>query len=486
MRADRIGRVRRQPSRIETAASPGLNRPLAVLAAVTFFMENLDGTIIATAAPAMAEDLGTNALAINAAMTSYLVTVAIGIPVSGWLTDRIGGRRIFMIAIAIFTIASALCALSPNLLLLCLARIAQGIGGAMMVPVGRLIVLRNTAKKDLLAATAYLTWPALLAPVIAPTLGGWLSDYASWHWIFLINLPVGLVAFVAAWRLVPDTAAPDVPGLDWVGFLLCGGALASLLVGMEQIGGQGHRTDWPLTAAMLIIAVLLGIACWYAMRRRQHPLLDLSAMRIPTFRVVNASGMVYRLVIFAAPFLLPLMFQLGFGWSAARAGLFVMALFAGNVLIKPATTPLIRRFGFRTIIVGSSAAGGLVFAAYALITADSPSWLIIVLLFLSGVFRSIGFSGYNSLQFADIAPDQMAGANTLSSTVQQIAAGLGVAIGALVVRAADKVLHAARPDAGVQAAYQISFVVLAVMMIIPVLEGLLGLHRRAGSEVAGR
>jgi MFS family permease len=222
------------------------------------------------------------------------------------------------------------------------------------------------------------------------------------------------------------------------------------------------------------------------MRRRKHPLLNLSAMRIPTFRVVNASGMVYRLVISAAPFLLPLMFQLGYGWSAARAGLFVMALFAGNVLIKPATTPLIRRFGFRAIIVGSSAGGALVFAACALITKDSPSWLIIVLLFLSGVFRSIGFSGYNSLQFADIAPAQMADANTLSSTVQQIAAGLGVAVGALTVRAADTVLHAVRPEAGEQAAYQVAFVVLAVIMVYPVLEGLLGLHRRAGSEVAGR
>jgi EmrB/QacA subfamily drug resistance transporter len=463
----------------------GRNRPLALLAAITFFMENLDGTIIATAAPAMASDLGTQPVAINAAMTSYLVTVAVCIPVSGWLTDRFGGRRIFMIAIAVFTIASVLCAVSTNLPMLCLVRVLQGIGGAMMVPVGRLVVLRNTAKKDLLAATAYLTWPALLAPVIAPTLGGWLTSYASWEWIFLINVPIGIGTLVAAWWLVRDTAERDVPSLDWIGFVLCGGSLAALLLGMEQVGGSGRSAHLSTALLLLLLAVVLGVACWWAMRRREHPLLDLQAMRVPTFRVVNASGMVYRLVISAAPFLLPLMFQVGYGWSAAQAGLLVMALFAGNVLIKPATSPLIRRFGFRTVIVGSSLAGALVFAGCALLTADSPIWLIVVLLFLSGVFRSIGFSGYNSLQFADISTAQMAGANTLSSTIQQIAAGLGVALGALTLRAADQLLGHDGSGAGNAGGFQIAFAVLAVLMLYPVLEGLFGLHRRAGSEIAG-
>ncbi len=470
-------------TRTSGSAGPGLNRPLALLAAGTFFMENLDGTIIATAAPAMAADLGTQAVAINAAMTSYLVTVAVGIPVSGWLTDRFGGRRIFMIAIAVFTLASVLCAVSTDLTMLCLVRVLQGIGGAMMVPVGRLVVLRHTAKRDLLAATAYLTWPALLAPVIAPTLGGWLASYASWEWIFLINVPIGVAALAAAWWLVHDAGERGVPPLDWVGFLLCGGSLAALLLGMEQIGAAGASTDVTVAVGLLLAAAALGIAFWWAMRRREHPLLDLAAMRVPTFRVVNASGMIYRLVISAAPFLLPLMFQLGYGWSAARAGLLVMALFVGNVAIKPATSPLIRRFGFRTVIVGSALAGALVFAGCAMLTEDSPVWWIVALLFLSGVFRSIGFSGYNSLQFADISPARMAGANTLSSTVGQIAAGLGVALGALTLRAAD---HLFGHGAGVTGVtdFRVAFAVLAVLMLYPVLEGLFGLHRRAGSEVA--
>lgn len=463
-----------------------LNRRLAILAAVTFFMENLDGTIIATAAPAIAADLGTEAVALNAAMTSYLVTVAVGIPVSGWLTDRFGGRRIFMIAIAIFTLTSALCAFSTNLPMLCVFRILQGIGGSMMVPVGRLVVLRNTHKADLLAATAYLTWPALLAPVIAPTLGGWLASYASWHWIFLINLPIGLICFVAAWRLVHDQPRDGMPALDWIGFLLCGGSLAALLLGMESIGGAGRSggTDWPVALGLLAVAVVLGVACLTGMRRRPHPLLDLGALRVRTFRVVNASGMVYRMAISAAPFLLPLMFQLGYHWSAARAGLLVMALFAGNVAIKPVTSPLIRRFGFRNVIVGSAFAGAAVFGCCALLTPTSPIWLIVLLLFLSGVFRSIGFSGYNSLQFADIDRTEMADANTLSSTIGQIAAGLGVAVGALALRAADGILGADRTAADPVAGFQLAFGILAVIMLYPVLEALLGLQRHAGSEVA--
>lgn len=463
---------------------PGLNRPLAVLAAITFFMENLDGTIIATAAPAIASDLGTQAVAINAAMTSYLVTLAVGIPVSGWLTDRFGARRIFMTAIAIFTVSSAFCAMSPDLAVLCLLRIVQGIGGSMMVPVGRLVVLRNTSKRNLLAATAYLTWPALLAPVIAPALGGWLASYASWHWIFLINIPIGIGCFIAAAVLVTDGPSATVPRLDWIGFVLCGGSLAALLLGLEQIGGSDRGTNWPLTAGLLAVAVVLGAACWHGLRRRTDPLLDLGAMRVRTFRVVNASGMVYRLVISAAPFLLPLMFQIGYGWSAAHAGLLVMALFAGNVLIKPATSPLIRRFGFKTVVVGSALCGGLIFAACGTLTPHSPVGLIVLVLFGSGVFRSIGFSGYNSLQFADIPAARMSEANTLSSTIGQIAAGLGVAFGALALRAADGVLAVTHPHVGPDAPFRIAFLILAVIMLYPVLEAGFGLHRRSGSEVA--
>jgi EmrB/QacA subfamily drug resistance transporter len=456
--------------------------------AATFFMENLDGTIIATAAPAIAADLGVQPVDVNTAMTAYLVSVAVGIPVSGWLADRFGGRRVFLVAIALFTVASALCAISPTLPVLCAVRVLQGLGGAMMVPVGRLVVLRTTRKRDLLDAIAYLTWPALIAPVVAPFLGGWLSTYASWEWIFLVNIPLGVLALVVALRVVPDVPAGGgqgrTPPLDWLGFVLCGAALGGLLLGLEQLSGTAG--DSPVGAVLLALALVAGAGTVWRMLRAAHPLLDLRALAVPTFRVGNASGMVYRMAISAAPFLLPLMFQLSFGWSAVDAGLMVMAVFAGNVLIKPATSPLIRAFGFRTVITGSALGGSVMFGLCALLRPGTPLAVIAGVLFLSGVFRSIGFSGYNSLQFADIGSEQMSGANTLSSTIGQLAAGLGVALGALALRAADPVLDTLAPELGPLARYQFAFGVLAVLMLYPVVEAWWGLHHSAGGEVAGR
>jgi EmrB/QacA subfamily drug resistance transporter len=457
-----------------------LNRPLALLVAGTFFMENLDGTIIATAAPAMAADLGVGAVDINVAITAYLVTIAVGIPVSGWLTDRFGGRRILLWAIATFTVASVLCAVSSSLWMLVVARVLQGIGGAMMVPVGRLVVLRATAKRDLLDATAYLTWPALLAPVLAPALGGWIVSVASWPWIFLINLPLGVVAFVVAGRIVPQQKALVGP-LDWVGFLLCASFLLCLLVGVELVGASsrvGPTGALTVTAAGLALAVV----SWWWLRRSAHPLLRFGALRKPSFRAGNVGGSVYRMVISAAPFLLPLMFQVGFGWSPVLTGGLVLLLFVGNLAIKPATTPLIRRLGFRAVLIVSIGGGAIIFGFIAALSAASPLPFVIALLLLSGTFRSIGFSAYNSLQFADIDPPQMSDANTLSSTLQQVAAALGIALGAVVVRLADRHFG---PSALPAWPYTVAFTVLGMLMVWPLI-GALRLHRSAGDEVAGR
>ena len=325
--------------RLETrTGASSFSRALALLVAGTYFMEILDGTIIATAAPAIAADLQVRPVDINLAMTAYLITLAVGIPISGWLAERFGARKVFTAAIAVFTVASLLCALSPNLAVLCVARMLQGLGGAMMVPVGRLVVLRDADRKEFLEAIAYLTWPALIAPVLAPVLGGLIVSYASWHWIFLINVPLGVVAFIVALKVVPDIRARKVPPPDWVGFLLCGTALAALVIGMELVGSA--PTPWAAVVLWLLLFVACtGAALWW-FKRALHPLLDLRALRIHTFRVGNGGGAVYRLVINAVPFLLPLMFMLGFGWGAFEAGLMTMAVFAGNVLIKPATSPV--------------------------------------------------------------------------------------------------------------------------------------------------
>ena len=445
-------------------------------------MEIFDGTIIATAAPAIADDLGVAPVDVNAAMTGYLIAVAVGLPISGWLADRFGARRILLGAIAIFTLASALCATSVDLRMLVAARILQGLGGALMVPVGRLSVLRVTAKADMLDAIAYLTWPALLAPVIAPAMGGWIVTVASWHWIFLINIPLGVLAFVVGARIVPAVRSAVAP-LDWVGFVLCAGFLASLLIGIELVRPTASGDFDPLLLIATAAVIILFLATWAWFRRTPHPLLRFGTLRVPSFRVTNIGGSTYRMIISAVPFLVPLMLQVGFGWSAVRAGFFVLLLFAGNVLIKPATSPLLRRLGFRTVLIGSIVCGGLALVAIAFLRPTTPNWVMAMILVLSGAFRSIGFSAYNSLQFADIDPADLADANTLSSTLQQVAAGLGVAVGALLLRLSDRALGT--PATGPITAYGLAFVLLAVIMMQPLVQAL-RLHRAAGDELTRR
>ena len=330
---------------------PGLPRGLALLVAGAFFMEILDGTVIAPAAPLIAADLGIRAVDVNVAISGYLVTVAVLIPISGWAADRFGTRRVFATAIVLFTLASAGCALAPNLATLTVTRVLQGVGGALMVPVGRLAVLRATAKADLIKAIAYLTWPALLAPVLAPAIGGVLSEYASWRWIFVINVPLGIAGLLLVRRLVPDLRAGDTPPrLDRAGFVLVAVGIAALMVAVENVG-EG-AIDVPLVAGGAVLAAALLAVAVIHLLRASAPLLDLRILRILSFRVTAAGGSVYRMVIVAIPFLLPLQFQLAFGWNAAQAGLVVIALFAGNVAIKPVTTPLMRRFGLRTVLLG--------------------------------------------------------------------------------------------------------------------------------------
>jgi MFS family permease len=361
--------------------------------------------------------------------------------------------------------------------------VLQGIGGAMMVPVGRLVVLRTTAKSELVTAIAYLTWPALLAPVIAPALGGVLSTYASWRWIFLINVPLGLAGLLLARRLVPDVRAERVSALDRRGFALTAVGVAALVVGLEGIGATGPNPVL-VGIALALAAVTLTAAVRYLLRASQ-PLLDLRILRVRTYRITALSGSVFRAVISAVPFLLPLLFQLGFGWTAAQAGLVVIALFVGNVGIKPLTTPLMRRLGIRTVMLGAVLASAACLVGIAFVQATTPLPALLALLALSGVFRSIGFTTYNSAAFADVEPARMTGANTLMSTLQELGAGLGVAVGALLVRLGGPVAGAVGLHGGADRPFRVAFVLLAVILLGPVVEGLL-LPRSAGNAVTGR
>lgn len=465
------------------AGTRGFSRALAVLVAGAFFMENLDATIIAPAAPAIAADLGVQPVQINIAITAYLLTVAVLIPASGWLADRFGARLVFTSAIGLFTLASVLCAVAPTLGALTAARVLQGVGGAMMVPVGRLVVLRSTEKSELIKAIAYLTWPALVAPVLAPPLGGFLSEFASWRWIFLINVPLGVVGLILALRLVPDVRATERRRLDWRGFVLTAVGVAALVIGLEQIGtGQLNVAAIAITlgTAALVLAVDVG----YLLHSR-HPLLDLRTLKIHSLRAAVAGGTVFRLVISAIPFLLPLFFQLGFGWSAAAAGGIVIALFAGNVGIKPLTTPLMRGLGIRTVLQIALVMSILCLVAMAFLQPSTPVAVIAVVLAVSGVFRSVGFSGYNSVAFADVPADRMTHANTLHATLQELGAGLGIAVGALLVRLGEPVGEALglADDAGTP--YRVAFVLLGAILLVPLVEAIL-MPPTAGQSVTGR
>src|SRR5215831_2545482 len=407
---------------------------IALLVAGALFMEQLDGTVIATALPQMAQSFGVAAVDLNIGMSAYLLTVAVFIPASGWVTDRFGARTVFASAIVAFTLSSVLCSASGTLWQFTAARVLQGIGGAMMVPVGRLIVLRNTEKQHFVRMIAYLTWPALTAPVVGPPLGGLITTYSSWQWIFLLNVPLGVAGLGLALILIPNSRGEGKGRFDWSGFALTGLASFSLMYGLEGIG-RG-RVDWFVAAPLLSVGLGAGI---YAIRhalRAVHPLLDLTPFEVPSFAVTVGGGVLVRTAISAVPFLLPLMFQLGFGLSPLDSGLLLLAVFAGNLGMKPATNAVLGSFGFRRTLIWNGVLAMATIFACGLLTAATPATVIVAVLFLSGLARSMEFTTIAALSFCDLDQARMSGANTLFSMLQQMGNALGVAGGAIMLRAA--------------------------------------------------
>jgi EmrB/QacA subfamily drug resistance transporter len=459
---------------------PSTYRQIAFLVAASFFMENLDGTIITTALPQMAVSFGVAPVDVSIGITSYLLTLAVFIPISGWVADRFGTRTTFALAIAIFTLASVLCGLSTNLVTFTLSRVVQGVGGAMMVPVGRLVVLRSTEKKDLISAIAYITWPALAAPVLGPPVGGFITTYVSWHWIFFLNLPLGLVAFAFALRLIPQIRSDTIRPLDWPGFVLSGSACALLLYGLELVS----RGDFNIALVVLVFVAALALG-WLSVlqfRRSPHPLLDLTTLRLPTFAVTIWGGSLFRLAIGAAPFLLPLMFQVGFGMDAFQSGLLVLALFLGNVVMKPATTRVLHRFGFRRVLIGNGLVNALVLVACAAFTPTTPVIIVLLVLFASGLARSMQFTALNTLAFADVPQTQMSDANTLSSMAQQLSMGMGVAVGAVAIRIGTLVEPWLHAEQVAGASFRIAFVLVALLALLGAVDSF-ALSRDAGANL---
>ena len=446
-------------------------------------MENLDGTIIATALPQMARSFHANPVDLSSGMTAYMLTLAVFIPVSGWLADRIGARTVFTLAIAIFTFASILCGFSNGVMPFTAARILQGMGGAMMVPVGRLVVLRVTEKKDLLRAMSYITWPGLVAPVLGPPLGGFITDRSSWRWIFYLNVPLGIVGIVLAWLWIRNEHEDAPRRFDWLGFALGGTSCIAFMYGLELMGRQ--NAVWPTVAGLLIYSV---VSAWLGvrhMRRVTEPLINLDCLTAQTFRVSMLGGSLFRIAIMASPFLLPLMFQVAFGLSAFRSGLFVLAMFAGNLAMKSVTTPVLRKYGFRKVLLVNGTISALLIMACGFLNPATPVVLIAAVLFLHGLSRSMQFTSYNTLAFVDIAKPLMSSATSFSAVVQQMGMGLGVAAGAVALRAAAWFRREQETSAlPTLNDFHIAFWLVAVLAILAIGD-CFALSRQAGAEVTG-
>lgn len=455
----------------------GMVTPLIV--ATALFMENMDATVIATSLPAIAHDLHVDPIGLKLALTSYLVSLAVFIPISGWMADRFGARRIFRSAIVVFVLGSLLCAASASLSSFVLARFVQGMGGAMMVPVGRLVILRTTDKADLVRALSYLTVPALLGPVIGPPLGGFISTYFHWRWIFLINIPIGVLGWWLARRHIEDLRDEAVPPLDWVGFALTGVGLSLLMLGLASEGKHLVSTGWSLALGGMGMALLLLYLAHY--RKAVHPLLDLSLLRLPTFHAGVVGGFMFRVGIGATPFLLPLMLQLGLGFSPFVSGLLTCATAVGAIFMKTIVARILRRFGFRRVLIVNSVLAGLSIAAYALFyEAPSYVWMLAVFI-LGGCLRSLQFTSLNAISFADVTPASMSHATSLSGVAQQLAAGFGVTVGAFVVQGVATLRGHEQLGVG---DFAWAFVVMGVLTM---LSGLMfvRLDRRSGEALAG-
>jgi EmrB/QacA subfamily drug resistance transporter len=453
-------------------------RLLPLIVACALFIENMDSTVISTSLPAIAGDLGTDPIALKLALTTYLLSLAVFIPVSGWVADRFGARPTFISAIAVFLLGSLACAGSGSLGTLVAARFLQGIGGAMMVPVGRLVLLRTVPKHELVKALSWLTIPALVGPVVGPPLGGFITTYYDWRWIFLINLPMGALGMLLAKRYIPDLRE-GAPSLDWRGFLLAGLGLSTAMFGFSTLG----RHLVPLWLALL---ALIGgsLALWgYVLHARRHPspLLDLKLFRLPTYRAGIFGGSLFRIGIGSTPFLLPLMLQLGFGLSPVRSGLLTFVSAIGAMFMKTMAATVLKRFGFRRVLVANALIASALLAGFGLFRPQTPHVFIIATLLVSGCFRSLQFTSLNAISYAEVDSARMGQASSLAGMMQQLSLSLGVAIGGYLLQGIG--LLQQRPATDVHNFY-LAFVVVGLISASSAWM-MWKLPRNAGAEMAG-
>ncbi len=451
-----------------------------LIVACALFMENIDSTVITTSLPAIAADLKEDPIALKLALTSYLLSLAVFIPISGWVADRYGARTVFRAAIVVFTLGSLACGFSQSLFDFVLYRIVQGIGGAMMVPVGRLVIVRTVPKHELVSALAWLVVPALLGPVIGPPLGGFITTYFHWRWIFWVNIPIGILGVLLATRFIENFREASVPPLDLRGFVLLGLGLAGVAFGLTTIG-QSLLPAW-LAAALLVVGALLIYAYVRHARRVRAPVLNLKLLSLPTFRASVVGGSLFRLGIGAMVFLLPLLFQLTFGLTPFASGMITFAGAVGAILMRATAAPILRRFGIKRVILYNTVIASALIAACALFTPATPYALILLLLLIGGFFRSLQFTSLNSLAYADLEARSMSQATSFTSAAQQLSISSGVAVAALSL---ETLRYLAGTSAITVADFQITFLIVGAISVCSILF-VLPLPRNAGAALTRR
>src|SRR5580658_5564120 len=419
------------PAITAAQSTPSAPSPmLPWLVAVAFFMQALDTTILNTAVPSIARALGVAPLSMKAVLASYTLSLAVFIPISGWMANRFGTRRVFTGAIGLFTLGSLLCGLARNIHLLVAFRVLQGFGGAMMVPVGRLTLVRAFAKSELVRAMSFVAVPGLVGPMLGPIAGGLITGYFHWSVIFFLNVPIGLAGLHLVWRHLPDYREEATPPLDLVGLLLFSSGIALLSYVLEVFGE--HGLDTAAILALLALSALLLAGYGLHAVRAPHPLLQLALFRIRTFRAAVSGSFFTRISIGGIPFLFPLLYQVGLGYTPIQSGLLMMPQAFAAMSLKVTTPRILARFGYRAVLVSNTAMLGLLIMLFATIGAATPLWLIVVQLFMFGFFQSLQFTSMNTLVYADVAAAEAGGASTIASTAQQLSTSFGVAGASLV------------------------------------------------------
>ncbi|EJN36869.1 drug resistance transporter, EmrB/QacA subfamily [Pseudomonas sp. GM84] len=446
-----------------TPLDPTTARWIPWVVAIAFFMQSLDGTILNTALPAMARSLEEDPLRMQGVIIAYMLTVALLIPASGWIADRFGTKRIFFSAILLFSFGSLLCAMAYSLGFLIFARVVQGLGGALMLPVGRLVVLRAYPRTELVRIMSFITIPGLLGPLLGPTLGGWLVEILSWHWIFLLNLPVGAVGCYAVWKFIPDLRGAERTTFDGPGFILFGAAMVLITIAMEGLG----ELHLPHLRVMLLL--FAGMAClaayWLRAGRDPEPLFSPSLFRVRTFAIGILGNLFARLGSGALPFLVPLLLQVALGYSPAQAGMSMIPLAAAAMLAKSVARPLIERLGYRIVLTGNTLLLGLLLASLGLVDEQTPYVLLLVQLGLLGAVNSMQFTAMNTVTLIDLDDAAASSGNSLLSVVAQLSLSLGVACAGALLGG----FTAAGSADGVETtleAFQLTFVTIGIMAML--------------------